>query len=370
MSAVPLVIRPAAPSDQPRIHVLVRRERLNPIGLDWTRFLVAEDERGIVGAVQLRRHADGARELGSLVVAPAARGQGIATRLIDTLLAPQRDRVLMITDGAHAGHFRRWGFQPIDAREAPRSVRFNHRMGRLGRLLSLLHRRPPRRLVVLQRPPLRPLEPTDLDAVVALQADVRGTTPTGFVLGRTRESWRAALAGVGDRAYGVFEGGELQAAALLRLPDPARPYIGPPFPGVPDADLLLHAAFLENALVATAARGRGLQRALIDVRLAQAEAAGMRFACAGVRLDNVASWRNLLACGMVISGIRREPGADLLALLRGFGPAAADIDRHDEGRVPADDAAAHERALRCGCVGVAVDADGAVVYRRARARRP
>lgn len=370
MSAAPVAIRPAAPHDQDPIRALVRGERLNPTGLDWPHFIVAEDERGIVGAVQLRRHADGARELGSLVVAPAARGQGIATRLVDTLLAPQRDSVLMITDGAHAGHFRRWGFRTIDAREAPRSVRFNHRMGRLARLLSLLRRLPPRRLVVLQRPPLRPLQATDLDAVLALQGAVHGTVPPGFLRGRSREAWRRALAGAGEPAWGVFEHDVLQAAALLRLPEPARPNIGPPFPGVPDADLPLRAAFLENALVAEAARGRGLQRALIDVRLAQAEAAGMHWACAGVRLGNVASWRNLLACGLVIGGIRREPEADVLAMRRGFGPAAVHTDRHDAGRVPAGDAAGHERALRCGYLGVAVDGDGAVVYQRALARRP
>jgi hypothetical protein len=36
--------------------------------LDWRRFLVATFDAGIVGAVQLRQHADTSRELGSLVV--------------------------------------------------------------------------------------------------------------------------------------------------------------------------------------------------------------------------------------------------------------------------------------------------------------
>jgi amino-acid N-acetyltransferase len=148
----PVTLRCATAGDQDAICALVKRERLNPTGLHWPNFIVAADERGIVGAVQLRRHRDGARELGSLVVAPGARGQGLATRLIDTLLATQRVPVQMITGATHAGHYRRWGFEPIEPHRVPRSVRLNYRIGRLARLISLMRGQPPRRLVILQRP--------------------------------------------------------------------------------------------------------------------------------------------------------------------------------------------------------------------------
>ncbi len=146
-----IIVRPAIESDQPAIRDLVRSERLNPTGLKWQNFLVAADEAGICGAVQLRRHADGSRELGSLVVAPPARGQGMAARLIDTLLADERGRVLMITDGAFAWHYERWGFRRIDTGAAPSAVRFNYRIGRLARVISFLLRRPKRKLVILDR---------------------------------------------------------------------------------------------------------------------------------------------------------------------------------------------------------------------------
>lgn len=81
-----LTIRPATETDQVAIRTLVRSERLNPCG-DWPNFLVAVSRRGLVGAVQLRRHQDGSRELGSLVVRKEARRQWIASRLINTLLA-------------------------------------------------------------------------------------------------------------------------------------------------------------------------------------------------------------------------------------------------------------------------------------------
>ena len=80
-----ITIRPATNQDQLAIRALVRTERLNPTDLNWPNFVVAAGERGLVGAVQLRIHTAGSRELGSLVVRKEARGQGIASRLIDAL---------------------------------------------------------------------------------------------------------------------------------------------------------------------------------------------------------------------------------------------------------------------------------------------
>jgi amino-acid N-acetyltransferase len=149
-------LRPATRADQPAITALVRSERLNPNGLDWSRFTVAVGEDGaIVGAVQLRRHPDGSRELGSFVVAGDARGRGIGGRLIDVLLKrahnPSNTPVHMVTASAHADHYRRWGFRPIEPRQAPSAVRFNYRLGRLARVLSFLRGEPSRHLVILER---------------------------------------------------------------------------------------------------------------------------------------------------------------------------------------------------------------------------
>ncbi len=148
-------IRRAAAQDQDAIRALVRAERLNPTGLDWPRFVVACDGDRLVGAVQLRRHRDGSQELGSLVVAPAWRGQGLAGRLIDALLAGVDREVHMITQRRHAAHFARWGFNPVWALRAPAAVRLNWSMGQSVALWSLLRRRPMRRLAVLSRVPIR-----------------------------------------------------------------------------------------------------------------------------------------------------------------------------------------------------------------------
>lgn len=146
--------RRATELDQPTIRALVRSERLNPTGIAWPNFMVAAIGERVVGAVQIRKHADGSRELGSLVVAETERGQGIASRMIDTLLANEREPVWMITSEPHAEAYAQWGFQQIEPCAAPVKVRFNWRMGKLARIVSFFRRLPMRRLVILERLPV------------------------------------------------------------------------------------------------------------------------------------------------------------------------------------------------------------------------
>ena len=147
-----ITLRRATAPDQPAIRALVHGERLNPFDLDWCNFLVAADARRLVGAVQLRKHRDGSRELGSLVVRKEVRGRGIASRLIEAVLAPENGRVLMITGAGFASHYKRFGFRRIEADAAPAAVRRNYRIGCLAGVISLLMGRP-RRLVILERQP-------------------------------------------------------------------------------------------------------------------------------------------------------------------------------------------------------------------------
>lgn len=147
-----MIIRPAVERDQADIIALVQSERLNPHGLAWPNFLLAADAEHLVGAVQLRQHSDGTRELGSLVVRPDARGQGLAARLIDVLLAAHRERVFMITGAAFASRYQRWGFRRISAMAAPFAIRRNYFAGLVfGGANSLLRLRRVRPLAVLMR---------------------------------------------------------------------------------------------------------------------------------------------------------------------------------------------------------------------------
>jgi N-acetylglutamate synthase-like GNAT family acetyltransferase len=82
----PYTIRSAREEDQPAIKALIREGGINPLGIHWPRFLVAEDGvENLIGCGQVKAHGDGSRELASLAVTRSWRGQGVAGQLIQTL---------------------------------------------------------------------------------------------------------------------------------------------------------------------------------------------------------------------------------------------------------------------------------------------
>jgi GNAT superfamily N-acetyltransferase len=213
-------------------------------------------------------------------------------------------------------------------------------------------------------PRIRALTIADLADVVRLQAAVAATVPDGHLWPKTDDDLRGYLGGTLGAAYGIDGQGGLSAFALLRLPVAGRPYVGPPFPRIPAQDWPARACFVENALVEPAARGRGYQRALFDVRAAHARRVGMRWLCSGVHLGNTVSWANLLAKGMVIAGMRVDPGYPIIGLLLPLATPPLATDATDRRLVDAPDAAGHAAALQQGYIGVRRDARGAVVYER------
>lgn len=147
-----VAVRYAVDADQAAIVALVRSERLNPNDLHWRRFVVASDGVTLVGAVQLRPNGDGSHELASLVVRPHARARGVATRMVELLTHGRGERVYAVTRRANVPRFARWGFAPIEPRDAPRDVQYRRRLGLLfGGAMALLHGRRPAALLVLQR---------------------------------------------------------------------------------------------------------------------------------------------------------------------------------------------------------------------------
>lgn len=212
------------------------------------------------------------------------------------------------------------------------------------------------------RPEPRLLTPNDLPAVLALGQAAGGALPPGFLVPRSEAEIAARLAGEHGAVFGIVEQGVLLAMAMLRMHHPGEPQ-RLRFPMVPEADWPQGCCGMEHALVHPASRGRGFQRALLAARLAHAATVGARWAIAGTRLANAASWRNLLAQGFAIVGQRHDMGAPVFGLLRGVtAPLATWPD--DLLRVDAEDATGHDAALAAGLVGVALGADGRVPYRR------
>jgi N-acetylglutamate synthase-like GNAT family acetyltransferase len=133
------VIRPAAEADQKTIKTIVRAARINPTGLNWQRFLVAEHQGLIVGVGQVKPHGDGTRELASIAVIPERQHQGIASALIENLLDRETGTLHLMCRHVHESFYGRFGFRRIEERDMTpyfrRMIRLSKLTAPLGRLM-------------------------------------------------------------------------------------------------------------------------------------------------------------------------------------------------------------------------------------------
>ena len=148
-------LRAATTADQPIITQLVRSERLNPMGLAWKNFLVAEEtsSKQIMGIGQLRPHRDGTVELASLVVMPAARGTGVGSLLVNALIAKADHPLYLMCERGKVPYYQRFGFEDIPhRRDMPRSLRPMHRIATImGAIVALFQNDPPRIAIMAHR---------------------------------------------------------------------------------------------------------------------------------------------------------------------------------------------------------------------------
>lgn len=117
-----IVIRPATADDHPTILRMIGAEHLDPTSLKWPHFLVAEDDGRIVGIGQIKEYG-GLQELGSLVVLPDYRRQGIAAQLIQALEARAGRPLYLICRDFMEGYYWRFGYERIGYWSAPRALR-------------------------------------------------------------------------------------------------------------------------------------------------------------------------------------------------------------------------------------------------------
>lgn len=131
-------MRKAAKADFPAIRALIRQTGINPLGLDWRRFLVAESLAGeFIGCGQLKPHSDGSIELASLAVIPARRGKGVARVIIQALM-DKAPRPLYLTCRGELGPFYgKFGFRVLPPDEMPPYFRRLSRLaGIVGKLIN------------------------------------------------------------------------------------------------------------------------------------------------------------------------------------------------------------------------------------------
>jgi amino-acid N-acetyltransferase len=131
-----LTIRPAEISDQQAIQKLIRQARINPTGLAWERFLVAADQNGkVIGCGQIKPHSDGSRELASIAVIPEYRHQGIASTLIEELLAKSTGELYLMCRSSLGPFYERFGFRSVELQDMPPYFKRIDRLARwVGRL--------------------------------------------------------------------------------------------------------------------------------------------------------------------------------------------------------------------------------------------
>ncbi len=129
-------LRSATEQDFPAIRQLIHQVGINPMSLDWRRFVVAVDEAGrLVGCGQLKPHGRELVELASIAVQPDRRGEGIARAVIEALL-PRAPRPVYLICRAELGMFyQKWGFRSLALKEMPPYFK---RLARLAGLFAPL----------------------------------------------------------------------------------------------------------------------------------------------------------------------------------------------------------------------------------------
>lgn len=125
VSPAPIItLRPAVEAEQALIVTMIREAEINPLGIDWRRFLVAEIDRQVVGIGQIKPHGDGSRELASIAVSPTYQGQGIARLIIEALLEREKGDLYLMCESSLVGFYDRFGFVEVTRRrELPRYFR-------------------------------------------------------------------------------------------------------------------------------------------------------------------------------------------------------------------------------------------------------
>lgn len=106
---------------------------INPFGLDWRRFYIAETPQGdLLGCGQIKQHADGFREVASIAVAEKNRGRGVARAIISRLLIEEPKRPLYLMCRARLSNFyKKFGFHSIQPDEMPKYFSRIHRAERI-----------------------------------------------------------------------------------------------------------------------------------------------------------------------------------------------------------------------------------------------
>jgi len=141
-----VVLRPARETEARPIKELIHQVGINPMDLDWERFIVAANDRDeMIGCGQLKLHGKDVVELASVAVYPEHQGQGVGRALIEHLLKHGPRPLYLMCESSIGPLYEKFGFRTISYEEMPR---YYQRISKLAGLLTTLAQREERLLVM------------------------------------------------------------------------------------------------------------------------------------------------------------------------------------------------------------------------------
>ena len=139
-------IRQAQEAEATQIRDLIHLVGINPLGLDWKRFVVAVNDRDeIIGCGQIKPHRPDVLELASIAVYPEHQGKGVARAIIEHLLKDSPRPLYLMCASALGPLYEKFGFQSIPYEEMPR---YFQRISKLAGLVTTLAQREERLLIM------------------------------------------------------------------------------------------------------------------------------------------------------------------------------------------------------------------------------
>jgi N-acetylglutamate synthase-like GNAT family acetyltransferase len=118
-------LRSATKQEAAAIRQLIHQVGINPMGLDWRRFLVIVDDRDrLLACGQIKPHSDGSLELASLAVVPECRGQGFAQLIVEQIKELYGPPLYLMCRAELQPFYRKFDFRSLVPGEMPRVMKF------------------------------------------------------------------------------------------------------------------------------------------------------------------------------------------------------------------------------------------------------
>jgi len=132
-------LRPARQSESSQIKDLIHLVGINPMSLDWKRFIVVVNDRDeMIGCGQIKPHGTEILELASIAVDPEFQGKGVGSAIIEQLLANSPRPLYLFCESSRGSLYEKFGFRSLAYAEMPR---YFQRISKLAGLAAALARR-------------------------------------------------------------------------------------------------------------------------------------------------------------------------------------------------------------------------------------